>query len=54
MARMQAANKPALQQLADSLILSGDGKNVALAFTIPTEVLDVLEGLARGRKGIQQ
>ena len=54
MARMQAANKPALQQLADSLILSGDGKNVALAFTIPTEVLDVLEGLARGRKGIRQ
>jgi hypothetical protein len=54
MARMQAANQPALQQLADSLILSGDGKNVALAFTIPTEVLDVLEGLAKGRKGIQQ
>lgn len=54
MARMQAANKPALQQLADSLILSGDGKNVALAFTIPTEVLDVLEGLAKGRKGIPQ
>lgn len=54
MARMQAANKPALQQLADSLVLSGDGKNVALAFTIPTEVLDVLEGLAKGRKGIPQ
>jgi hypothetical protein len=50
MARMQAANKPALQQLADSLILSGDGKNVALAFTIPTEVLDVLEALAKGRQ----
>ena len=54
MARMQAANKPAMQQLADSLILSGDGKTVALAFTIPTEVLDVLESLAKGRKGIQQ
>ena len=50
MARMQAANKPALQQLADSLILSGDGKNVALAFTIPTEVIDVLEALAKGRQ----
>jgi hypothetical protein len=49
MARMQAANKPALQQLADSLILSGDGKNVALAFTIPTEVIDVLESLAKSR-----
>ncbi len=54
LAKMQAANKPAMQQLADSLIVSGDGKNVALSFTIPSEVLDVLEGLAKGRKGIQQ
>lgn len=50
MARMQAANKPALQQLADSMILSGDGKTVALSFSIPTEVLDVLESLAKSRK----
>ena len=54
MAKMQAANKPALQQLADSLIVSGDGKNVALSFSIPTEVLDVLESLAKSRQGIQQ
>ena len=54
MARMQAANKPAMQQLADSLILSGDGKTVALSFSIPTEVLDVLEGLAKGRQGVVQ
>jgi hypothetical protein len=54
MARMQAANRPALQQMADSLIVSGDGKNVALSFSIPTEVLDVLEGLAKSRRGIQQ
>lgn len=54
LAKMQAANKPAMQQLADSLIVSGDGRNVALSFTIPTEVLDVLEGLAKGRKGIPQ
>ena len=47
---MQAGNKPGMQQLADSLVLSGEGKTVALAFTIPTEVLDVLEGLAKGRK----
>ena len=54
--RMQAANKPAMQQLADSLVLSGEGTTVALAFTIPTEVLDVLEGLAKSRQpaGIQQ
>jgi len=54
MARMQAANKPALQQLADSMILSGDGKTVALSFSIPTEVLDVLESLAKGRQGVVQ
>ena len=49
MARMQAANKPGMQQLADSLVLSGEGNNVALAFSIPTEVLDMLEGMAKGR-----
>lgn len=54
MARMQAGNKPALQQLADSLVISGEGNTVALAFSIPTEVIDLLEGMAKGRKGIQQ
>jgi hypothetical protein len=49
MAKMQAGSKPGMQQLADSLVLSGDGKNVALSFSIPTEVLDVLEGMAKGR-----
>jgi hypothetical protein len=53
MAKMQAANKPGMQQLADSLVLSGEGKSVALAFTVPTEVLDVIESLAKGRKVIQ-
>lgn len=54
LAKMQAASQPGMQQLADSLVISGDGNTVALAFTIPTEVIDVLEGLAKGRKGIQQ
>jgi len=56
MAKMQAGNKPAMQQLADSLIISGEGNTVALAFSIPTEVIDLLEGMAKGRKpaGIQQ
>lgn len=52
MAKMQAANKPGMQQLADSLVISGDGNTVALAFEIPSEVLDVIEGLAKGRKGL--
>jgi hypothetical protein len=54
MAKMQAANKPGMQQLADSLVISGEGNTVALAFEIPTEVLDVLENLAKSRKGIPQ
>ena len=54
MAKMQAQNKPGMQQLADSLVISGDGNSVALAFDIPAEVLDVLEGLAKSRRGIQQ
>jgi len=49
MAKMQAGTKPGMQQLADSLILSGEGNNVALSFAIPTEVLDVLESMAKGR-----
>ena len=55
MAKMQAGNKPGLQQLADSLVISGEGNTVGLAFTIPTEVIDLLEGMAKGRKpAIQQ
>jgi hypothetical protein len=50
LAKMQAGSKPGMQQMADSLILSGDGKTVALAFSVPTEMLDVLEGLAKGRR----
>jgi hypothetical protein len=53
MAKMQAGNKPGMQQLADSLVISGEGNTVALAFTIPSEVLDILEGLAKSR-GVQQ
>jgi len=53
MAKMQAGSKPGMQQLADSLVLSGEGKTVALQFAIPSEVLDVLEGLAKGRHPAQ-
>jgi hypothetical protein len=54
MAKMQAGNKPGMQQLADSLVISGDGTTVALQFAIPTEVIDVLEGLAKQHKGMPQ
>ncbi|MBM3808250.1 MAG: hypothetical protein FJW22_08655 [Acidimicrobiia bacterium] len=52
MAKMQAASQPSMQQLAESLVISGEGKTVALAFSMPGEVLDVIEGLAKGRKGL--
>ena len=54
LAKMQAGNKPGFQQLADSLQLSGEGNNVALGFSIPSEMLDVLEGMAKAHKGAQQ
>ena len=55
MAKLQAANKPGMQQLADSLVISGDGNTVALAFSIPSEMIDMLEQMAKGRQGqIQQ
>jgi hypothetical protein len=53
MAKLGAGDKPGMQQLADSLVLSGEGKTVALQFAVPSEVLDVLEGLAKGRHGVQ-
>lgn len=49
-AKMQSGNNPGIKAMADSLILSGEGKTVALAFAVPSELLDVLEGLAKGRK----
>jgi hypothetical protein len=54
MARMQAGSKPGMQQLVDSLQIAGEGNKVSLAFNVPTEVIDVLEGLAKGRRGVPQ
>jgi hypothetical protein len=39
-----------MQQLADSLVISGEGNSVALAFSIPSELLDALEAMAKGRQ----
>ena len=48
-AKMQSGNNPAVKIMADSLVLSGEGKTVAVAFTVPSELLDVIEGMAKGR-----
>ena len=47
LARMQAGNKAGVSSLIDSLQLSGQGKNVTLAFSVPSEMLDVLATLRR-------
>jgi len=45
LAKMSAGSKPELKSMVDSLQLSGDGKNVAISFTLPSELFDVLEQL---------
>jgi len=50
LAKLQAGDKPGMQAMVDSLQLSGDGKTVALAFAVPTEVLDLLEAAAKASR----
>ena len=45
LAKMQAGSKPEFKAMVDSLQLGGEGKTVSLAFTVPSEVFDVLEAL---------
>ena len=42
LARMQGQNDPKFSAVAQSLQLSGTGKTVALSFTVPTELLNML------------
>lgn len=52
MARLQSGSRPGMQQMVDSLQLSGEGRTVALSFSIPSEFFDALEALA-GQKPVQ-
>jgi hypothetical protein len=54
MAKLQAGSRPGMQQMVDSLQLSGEGKTVALAFSIPSEFFDALEALAKQKAGNPQ
>jgi hypothetical protein len=49
LARMQAGNKAEFSALINSLQLSGDGKDVTLAFSVPPEMLDALATLRAHR-----
>lgn len=55
MARLQASEKPALKTMVDSLELGGEGKTVAVAFSVPAEVFDALEALSaeKPRRGAE-
>jgi hypothetical protein len=52
-ARMQSTSRPGMQQLVDSLQLTGDGTTVAISFSIPSEFFDALEELAKQRRNPQ-
>ncbi len=45
MAKLQAGDKPALKAMVDSLQLGGEGKTVAVAFSVPAELFDALEAM---------
>src|SRR4029453_3986904 len=47
MARMQASSRPEIKSVVDSLQLTGDGKNISLAFSLPTELIDALEAVKK-------
>ena len=50
LAKLQAGDKPGMQSMVNSLQVSGEGKTVALAFAVPTEVLDLLEAAAKASR----
>jgi hypothetical protein len=54
MARMHASSKPEFRAVVDSLQLTGDGKNVALSFQLPTEFFDALEAFAASHRQDRQ
>jgi hypothetical protein len=47
LAKMQAASRPEMKSMVDSLQLSGEGKYVSLAFNVPSELFDLLEAIAK-------
>ncbi len=50
LAKMQAGTKPGMKEMVDSLQLSGEGKTVSVAFSVPSEVLDVFEAMSKTRR----
>jgi len=53
-ARMMAGQDPKLTAMLNALQLQGAGKTVAISFTIPPEMLDIINGLAAAGKNIKR
>lgn len=50
MVRLQADNKPEMRSFVDSLQLGGEGRTVAVGFSVPAEMLDALEQMHDKRR----
>lgn len=48
--KMQAGGRPEIQTMMQSLELTGTGKTVALSFSVPAEVFDVIAAAAKTKK----
>jgi hypothetical protein len=51
--KMQAGGRPEIQSMMQSLELSGTGKTVALSFSVPAEVFDVIANAAKSKRQVQ-
>ncbi len=51
MAKLQAGDKPGMKAIVDSLQLGGEGKIVAVGFSVPAEMFDALEAMKPRVKG---
>ena len=51
LAKLQTTTKPELATILDSLQLGGEGKTVSLAFSLPSEVIDMIGALTRSHRG---
>ncbi len=45
MVKLQTGDNPGLKAMADSLQLGGEGRTVAVAFSVPAEVFDALDAM---------
>jgi hypothetical protein len=50
MAKMQASSQPGMKAMVESLQLGGEGKTVAVAFQVPSELFEALEAAAAQRR----